>query len=936
MSSARSAFFRLHVIGVALLGSVALSTAQEELTEVTKQADAYNTWKLALTPGKATDAAAITVPAGFKIELLRSALPEEDSWVSMAFDPQGRLTIAREKKGLLRMTLSPGAGVEKVEVINDTLLECRGLLYAHGALYVNANNSKLFCRLRENADGKGTERRTTDDADGADGGRAARPPSSSESSVKSVVPSSIPSVAGRFTIEELLRTEGGVGHGRNHIKLGPDGMIYVVHGNNVAVTPNAAPDSPLRNFRDDRLIPCPWDPQMFDGDVKLPAGHILRGDLDGKKWTLLAGGLRNPLDVAWNEDGEMFTFDADMEWDTGTPWYRPCRVNHIVSGADYGWRRGTSKWPEYFPDCGPTTLNIGLASPTGIEFGTRSDFPPAMQRALFISDWSYGRIVAVHFTPRGSSYTGTAENFIVGKPLNVTDLAFGPDGAMYFVTGGRRTQSGLYRVSYTGPKLAEKRPSEDARTVQARTLRHELERFHGRPTPGAVEKIWPHLGSDDAVLREAARIALEWQDVSQWQARALAEKNPLTSLTALLALTRSAQSTGKGNDAATPNAQRPTPNAQGTPNPTPAPGFHPWMLDVGRWALGVREAGDAALLRSAILQRLDALDFAKLPEEQQILAARDYQLALIRLGTPADTRALTQRLDALYPAKSWRVNHLLCELLAHLKVPSFRDKTVALLAEAKRSEDLLHYLFYLRLVTDGWTPDQRRACFAALNHAETLEGARDYQRSLKMIRTEMLETLTPAERDAVSPLLAVATDAALPRSTGPQVLVRDWKAEELIPLLDRVGSKRSFDAGKQAFAGAQCALCHRMGNAGGLVGPDLTAVGSRFNRRDLLDSIVNPSRVLDDKFRNTVLTLASGANIIGTIEREDEKTITIRTSPLLPQTTAVQKSDVKSRELSPISPMPPSLLNVLTQNQILDLLAYLESGGDPKHRDFSP
>lgn len=98
MSSARSAFFRLHVIGVALLGSVALSTAQEELTEVTKQADAYNTWKLALTPGKATDAAAITVPAGFKIELLRSALPEEDSWVSMAFDPQGRLTIAREKR----------------------------------------------------------------------------------------------------------------------------------------------------------------------------------------------------------------------------------------------------------------------------------------------------------------------------------------------------------------------------------------------------------------------------------------------------------------------------------------------------------------------------------------------------------------------------------------------------------------------------------------------------------------------------------------------------------------------------------------------------------------------------------------------------------------------------------------------------------------------
>jgi hypothetical protein len=828
---------------IALLGSAAFSLAQPALTDITRQPDAYNTWKLALTPGAATDAAAITVPKDFKIELLRSATPEEDSWVSMAFDPQGRLTIAREKRGLLRMTLSPGAGVEKVEVINDTLLECRGLLYAHGALYANANNSKVLVRLRD------------------------------------------PRGDGTFSeMEELLHTEGGVGHGRNHVKLGPDEMIYVVHGNNVVATPSAAPDSPLRNFRDDRLIPCPWDPQMFDGDVKLPAGHILRGDLDGKNWTLLAGGLRNPLDVAFNEDGEMFTFDADMEWDTGTPWYRPCRVNHIVSGADYGWRRGTSKWPEYFPDCGPVTLNIGLASPTGIEFGTRSNFPPELRRSLFICDWSYGRIIAVHLTPRGASYTATAENFIVGKPLNVTDLAFGPDGAMYFITGGRRTQSGLYRVSYIGPAVNELVHPVDAAAAKARALRHELEAFHGHPTPNAVEKIWPHLGSNDDALRHAARIALEWQDLTQWQSRALAEKDTLTSLTALLALTRNV-----GNDALQP-----------------------------------------------ILEKLAALDFPALPEEQQILAARIYQLALVRLGTPADTRRLTQRLDALYPAKSWRVNHLLCELLAHLKAPDFRDKTVALLAKSTRSEDLLHYLFYLRLVTDGWTPEQHRACFAALNHAETLEGARDYQRSLKMIRTEMLEHLTPAEREAVAPLLAVATDATLPQSSGPQVLVREWKVEELLPLLDRVGSKRSFDAGKQAFAGAQCALCHRMGNAGGLVGPDLTAVSSRFARRDILDAILNPSRVIDDKFRNIVLTLKSGANVIGTIERETEETVTLRTSPLLPHTITIQQTDVRSRELSPISPMPPGLLNVLTRDQILDLLAYLESGGDPKHRDFSP
>jgi len=850
MFATRSARFLVAWLGV-IVGPLAVS--QSSLEVPTRQPDAYNLWKLALTPGTATDPAAITAPVGFKVELLRSAEPSEDSWVSMAFDPQGRLTIACEKKGLLRMTLGTDR-VEKVERINDSLLECRGLLYADGVLYANANNSKAFVRLRSS---KGDD--LFDE------------------------------------ITELLRTEGGVGHGRNHVKSGPDGRLYLVHGNNVVAPSTAASDSPLRNFQDDRLIPCPWDPQMFDGDVKLPAGHILRGDREAKDWTLFAGGLRNPLDVAFNEDGEMFTFDADMEWDTGTPWYRPCRVNHVISGADFGWRRGTSKWPEYFPDGGPTVLNIGLASPTGIEFGTKSHFPPQWRRALFISDWAYGRIIAVHLQPKGATYTATAENFLVGKPLNVTDLTFGPDGAMYFITGGRRTQSGLYRVSHIGGTRsrvsdatedqgrAGARPSEGS---DARALRHTLEALHGHPQPGAVEKIWPLLGSDDPSIRHAARIALEWQDGKAWQDRALAEKETTASLTALMALARRGAS----------EAQRP------------------------------------------ILERLNALPFAALTDEQQILAVRIYQLAFIRLGPcdPALSAACAQRLDALYPATDWRVTHLLCELLAHLKAPAFLDKTVALLRKAGRSEDLLHYLFFLRLVPDGWTPEQRQVAFAALNRAATLEGARDYQRSLKMIRAEMLEKLTPAEHDALAPLLVEAAQTPLPQSSGPQLFVREWKQEDLHPLLDRIGRGRSFAAGQQAFATAQCVLCHRIGPSGGLVGPDLTAVSNRFNRRDLLDSILHPSRVIDDKFRNTIFALKSGANAIGTIEHEDEKTVSIRTSPLLAQTTTLQKTAIARREISDISSMPPGLINALTQNQILDLLAYLESGGDPKHPAFAP
>jgi hypothetical protein len=92
----------------------------------------------------------------------------------------------------------------------------------------------------------------------------------------------------------------------------------------------------------------------------------------------------------------------------------------------------------------PSVIDIGLSSPTGIFFGYGAAFPKKYQEALYLLDWSYGRIIAVHFGKKV-----TQEDFITGRPLNVTDGCIGPDGAMWFITGGRGTQSGLYRVTGT-------------------------------------------------------------------------------------------------------------------------------------------------------------------------------------------------------------------------------------------------------------------------------------------------------------------------------------------------------------------------------------------------------------------------------------------------------------------------------------------------------
>ena len=111
-----------------------------------------------------------------------------------------------------------------------------------------------------------------------------------------------------------------------------------------------SPDSPHRNYKEDLLLPRQWDGNGFAASRYAPGGFVLRTDADGKEWELMLGGFRNAYDFAFNADGELFTFDADMEWDWGMPWYRPIRVNHCTSAAEFGWRYGTGKWPEYYAD----------------------------------------------------------------------------------------------------------------------------------------------------------------------------------------------------------------------------------------------------------------------------------------------------------------------------------------------------------------------------------------------------------------------------------------------------------------------------------------------------------------------------------------------------------------------------------------------------------
>jgi putative heme-binding domain-containing protein len=130
--------------------------------------------------------------------------------------------------------------------------------------------------------------------------------------------------------------------------------------------------------------------------------------------------------------------------------------------------------------------------------------------------------------------------------------------------------------------------------------------------------------------------------------------------------------------------------------------------------------------------------------------------------------------------------------------------------------------------------------------------------------------------------------------------------------------------GKEVFRGALCAACHRFGNEGGSVGPDLTNLSGRFKPRDIAEAIHDPGKVISDQFAFDLITRKDGTELTGKIVGEKDEKWLIATSPFdFSQTVEIERNDIKGRKLSPISPMPPGLINRLNPDELKDLLAYL-------------
>jgi putative heme-binding domain-containing protein len=812
----------------------------------------------------------LNLQPGFAAELIYKVDQKKfGSWISMAFDEQNRLIVSdQDQQGVFRLTLPKiGEAFSEDDITKlDLKPSVHGFLFAFDHLYTIRFGSLSRARVLPN---------------------------------------------GQFGPEEVISELHGSGeHGPHSLLVSEDGKSIYVVGGNMTRAPKHDRSRIQENMKDDGLLRH----YAFEHNAggKAPAGFVMKFSPNGKQRELMHMGYRNPVDFALNRHGEMFVYDADMEHDIASPWYRPTRINHGVSGGESGWRATTKKWRNYFPDTVGSVVDLGPGCPTGVVIGTNANFPTHYRDAIFVCDWTFATMYSIHLTPKDSSYTAEKREFLSNTKgaLPLTDVQIGKDGHLYFTVGGRRSQSYLYRVYYKG-KESTALSKLDNTGAEARATRHMLETFHGQADPRAVERVWPYLHSDDYHLRYAARIALEWQDTATWAAKAYSEPNDLSAIHALLGLSRR----------------------------------------------------DVEGSLPAILKRLNMVDFGALNKTGQLALLRTYAVAMSRHGMPdaALRKGAGDMLDAYFPSTDDNVNEELCRVLSYLEHPSVVGKTIALMkiTEAKASDfdaDIMkrnnrygpgilrsmqtspntlnmHYLFCLKDVKTGWRTAERKFYLNWVQELLTKSGGAYFKKYLQRIRATAIDAVPAKERLALQYLMGDIKTidlATLPKPKGPGVA---WTVKAALELLTKEPlTGRDLANGKKMFSAGKCVACHHFGNDGGGVGPDLTNLAKRSEYKSILESIITPNLVISDQYQQHIFELESGRIVTGRIVSEEDGVLSLVKSGFESnKLTKIKVSDIDSKHVSKQSMMPAETINAMNAEELKDLIAYFVSQGQSRH-----
>ena len=621
-------------------------------------------------------------------------------------------------------------------------------------------------------------------------------------------------------------------------------------------------------------------------------GRIYRCRSDGSELTLIARGLWNPFGICVDPRGRVFTVDNDPD---SMP---PCRLIHVVPGADYGFqfRYGRSglnpltAWNGELPGTLPMMAGTG-ESPAAI-------LPH--DGKLWVTSWGDHRIERYVLKPKGASWTASREVVVQGGvDFRPVGFALAPDGSIYFSdwVDVSYPVHGKGRIWRLRPKTGAKFDSEFPELTDAEQLARSV---------GSDGKIEPEfLASDDPFLQLAEIWDYVNTGVDPEQCGAFSDPRARVAAWRAYWLSQEQQP----NDAQRDKSLQ---TMLGDTSPEVR------VLAV-RWIAGAR----LTQFRQTLLDHLDNDEFP--PRYFPIyISALDWLARGTALAAGSATDRLLLRewknktrppqihalaLRWLSPDNKTIDSGSLMSLARHAN-PQLAQEAVRTLAI--RDNDVSRLM--LRMIAiDSQLPDSLRA--------DAIVGlAADAQQHRDVLTILSKDRASATKREAIRSLRGVVKSNRLPTEAKPL-------PEDLDAWLALVGTGGDVEAGRRAFFNSKvgnCASCHRYEARGAQVGPDLTRIGQR-SRREILESILLPSRNVAPNFTQTIIELDDGRILTGqSLFRADKQPIE-RLLQADGATVDFARRDVVARRQLDASIMPRGLEKTISIEELRDLLAFLSA-----------
>ena len=157
-------------------------------------------------------------------------------------------------------------------------------------------------------------------------------------------------------------------------------------------------------------------------------------------------------------------------------------------------------------------------------------------------------------------------------------------------------------------------------------------------------------------------------------------------------------------------------------------------------------------------------------------------------------------------------------------------------------------------------------------------------------------------------------------------VVKKWSLDDFPQQLTAAVQHRNPPIGERLFVEATCAQCHKIRGQGGAVGPELTDVVRRWkgDHANVLREILDPSYKVDPKFAVQIIFTEDGRVISGVVTEETKDSVTIVSNPESPRPAEIARDDIAEIQKTSTSLMPKGLLDRFSQDEIFEILGYLE------------